>query len=141
VENQQTFFDFAAEVRPTKVQPPPELVAWASQDVGACVQPLTADEWVGLLENAGLQDITVRIHSVDVKKEPVLLLRRYGYGGMIGSATRRWACISEPGVPEICQRRARRWDRTREPGRVLWLRHVRGKEGMTDCSRRPTTQE
>jgi arsenite methyltransferase len=71
-----------------KVPPPPELVAWASQDVGACVQPLTAEEWEGLLENAGLVDITVRTHPVDAKNEAKLLLRRYGYGGMIGSALR-----------------------------------------------------
>jgi SAM-dependent methyltransferase len=71
-----------------KVPPPPELVAWASQDVGACVQPLTADEWAGLLENAGLQDITTRIHPVNAQKEAGLLLRRYGCGGMIGSALR-----------------------------------------------------
>ena len=71
-----------------KAPPPPELIAWASQDVGACVQPLTSDEWVGLLETAGLQDITVRIHPVDVKNETRLLLRRYGYGGMIGSMLR-----------------------------------------------------
>jgi arsenite methyltransferase len=71
-----------------KVPPPPELITWASQDVGASVQPLTADEWVGLLENAGLQDITMRIHPVDAKKETRLLLRRYGYGGMIESALR-----------------------------------------------------
>jgi len=71
-----------------KVPPPPELIAWASQDVGACVQPLTADGWVGLLANAGLQDITVRLHAVDAQKEARLLLRRYGYGGMIASALR-----------------------------------------------------
>ena len=71
-----------------KVPPPPELVAWASQDVGASVQPLMADEWLGLLKNAGLQDIAVRIHPVDAKKEAGLLLRRYGYGGMIASALR-----------------------------------------------------
>jgi arsenite methyltransferase len=71
-----------------KVPPPPELVAWASQDVGACVQPLTAEEWGGLLENAGLVDITVRTHPVDAKNEAKLLLRRYGYGGMIDSALR-----------------------------------------------------
>jgi hypothetical protein len=41
-----------------------------------------------LLENAGLVDTTVRIHPVDAKKEPRLLLRRYGYGNMIGSALR-----------------------------------------------------
>jgi len=71
-----------------KTPPPPELVAWASQDVGASVQPLTADEWLGLLRNAGLQDITMRILPVNAKDEARLLLRRYGYGGMIGSALR-----------------------------------------------------
>jgi SAM-dependent methyltransferase len=71
-----------------KVPPPPELIAWASQDVGATVQPLAAEEWLGLLQNAGLQEITVRIHPVDAKKEAGLLLRRYGYGGMIGTAFR-----------------------------------------------------
>lgn len=71
-----------------KTPPPPELVAWASQDVGASVQPLTSDEWVGLLENAGLVDIAMRIHPVDTKKEARLLLRRYGYGGMIRNMLR-----------------------------------------------------
>ena len=36
-----------------KVPPPPELVAWASQDLGANVKPLTSGDWVGLLERAG----------------------------------------------------------------------------------------
>jgi len=71
-----------------KVPPPPELIAWVSQDVGASVQPLTADEWVGLLENAGLQDISRRIHTVDVEQEAKLLVGRYGLGGMIGSMLR-----------------------------------------------------
>jgi len=71
-----------------KTPPPPELVAWVSQDIGTTVQPQTADEWTCLLENAGLQDITVRMHSVKPKKEVDLLLQRYGYGGMIGSGIR-----------------------------------------------------
>jgi arsenite methyltransferase len=74
-----------------RVPPPPELVAWASQDVGASVQPLTSDEWVGLLENAGLVDIAVRIHPVEAKKETQLLLQRYGYGGMIRNMLRALA--------------------------------------------------
>lgn len=77
-----------AEATWLEVPPPPELVAWVSQDVGASVQPLTADEWLGLLQNAGLQDITMQICPVDTKKEAGLLLRRYGYGGMIGSTLR-----------------------------------------------------
>jgi len=71
-----------------RVPPPPELVAWVSQDVGGTAQPLSADEWTGLLEKAGLQDITVRVHPVNAKDQARLLLRRYGYGGMIGSALR-----------------------------------------------------
>src|SRR5512136_1362871 len=37
-----------------KVPPPPEIVAWAGQDLGANVKPLTLVEWRGLLERAGL---------------------------------------------------------------------------------------
>ena len=37
--------------------PPLEMVAWVAQDVGAQVKPLTQEEWVGLLEEAGLQDL------------------------------------------------------------------------------------
>jgi SAM-dependent methyltransferase len=73
-----------AEATWLKVPPPPELIAWVSQDVGACVQPQTADEWACLLENAGLYDITRQIYPVDAKQEAKLLLRRYRYGGMIG---------------------------------------------------------
>jgi ubiquinone/menaquinone biosynthesis C-methylase UbiE len=72
-----------AEATWLKVPPPPELIAWVSQDVGACVQPLTTDEWIGLLKNAGFNDITKQIYPVDAKQEAKLLLRRYRYGGMI----------------------------------------------------------
>jgi ubiquinone/menaquinone biosynthesis C-methylase UbiE len=71
-----------------KVPPPPELVAWVSQDVGACVQPLTADEWKSLLDKAGLQDIKSQILPVDAKREAKLLFNRYGYSGMIGNMLR-----------------------------------------------------
>lgn len=66
-----------------KVPPPPELIAWVSQDVGACVRPLTADQWVGLLENAELSEIKKHIYPVNAKQEAKLLLRRYRFGGMI----------------------------------------------------------
>ncbi len=68
-----------------KMPPPPELVAWVSQDVGGTAQPLSADEWTGFLKNAGLQDITVRIHPVEARKEARLLLQRYGLGGMVST--------------------------------------------------------
>ncbi len=66
------------------VPPPPELVAWASQDLGTNVKPLTSDEWEGLLEVAGLKVIEVRISDINVRNESKGLLRRYGCGGMLG---------------------------------------------------------
>lgn len=67
-----------------KVPPPPEVVAWASQDVGANVQPLTSDAWAGLLEGAGLRDITIRTFEIKTQEEERGILRRYGWGGMLG---------------------------------------------------------
>ena len=66
-----------------KVPPPPEMVAWASQELGASVKPLTADEWVGLLKGAGLADIVVRRYEIDVKDETRGILQRYGCRGML----------------------------------------------------------
>jgi ubiquinone/menaquinone biosynthesis C-methylase UbiE len=68
-----------------KVPPPPEMVAWASQDLGAHVKPLTSDDWAGLLEGAGLTVKAVNVREVIVRKEAKELVRRYGYGGMFRS--------------------------------------------------------
>jgi ubiquinone/menaquinone biosynthesis C-methylase UbiE len=67
-----------------KVPPSPELVAWASQDLGANVKPLTSSEWVGLLEAAGLREIFVKPYEINVQEETRGILRRYGCGGMLG---------------------------------------------------------
>ena len=67
-----------------KVPPPPELIAWASQDLGANVKPLTSVEWTGLLETAGLQGIITRTSDINVKDEAKGIYRRYGFGGMLG---------------------------------------------------------
>lgn len=69
-----------------KVPVPAEVVAWASQDVGANVQPLTSEEWQELLEQAGLQEIVVKIRTVDARDEAKGIVRRYGYGGMLGTS-------------------------------------------------------
>lgn len=66
-----------------KVPPPPEVIAWAAQDVGASVKPLTPDEWVGLLDTAGLKEITAQIHTVDIQDEAKGILQRYGWGGIL----------------------------------------------------------
>jgi arsenite methyltransferase len=67
-----------------KVPPPPEVVAWAGQDLGANVKPLTSDEWVGLLDGAGLVEIVVRTYDISVRNEARGLLQRYGCRGMLG---------------------------------------------------------
>lgn len=67
-----------------KVPPPPEMVAWVSQDIGATVKPLTADEWKSLLRNAGLEEVYVSISPVDTQIEAKGIVQRYGYGGIIG---------------------------------------------------------
>jgi len=67
-----------------KVPPPPELIAWASQDLGANVKPLTSSEWVGLLEGAALGEIVAKTYAINLRNEGKGILRRYGWGGMLG---------------------------------------------------------
>ena len=71
-----------------KTPPPPEIIAWASQDLGAQVKPLTSDDWVGLLEDAGLTETVVDVRGVKPRVEAKGLVRRYGYGGMLRSLCR-----------------------------------------------------
>ncbi len=66
-----------------KVPQPPEVVAWVSQDVGTNVEPLTSDAWAGLLEGAGLREITVRTYEINTQDEARGILRRYSWGGML----------------------------------------------------------
>lgn len=67
-----------------KVPPPPELAAWASQELGANVQPLTSGGWVELLEGAELREMVVRTYEINVRSEAKGIFRRYGFGGMLG---------------------------------------------------------
>lgn len=62
---------------------PPEVVAWISQDLGTTPEPQTSDAWEGLLEAAGLREITVRTYEISAKDEARGILRRYGLGGML----------------------------------------------------------
>jgi ubiquinone/menaquinone biosynthesis C-methylase UbiE len=66
-----------------KVPPPPELVAWVSQDVGATVSPLAADEWMGLLHGAGLRETIMRVRTINTKDEARGVIRRYGCRGIL----------------------------------------------------------
>jgi ubiquinone/menaquinone biosynthesis C-methylase UbiE len=67
-----------------KTPPPPEAVAWASREVGATVSPLAREDWVALLENAGLKDLDVRTYGIDARNEAKGMIQRYGCRGMLG---------------------------------------------------------
>jgi arsenite methyltransferase len=67
-----------------KVPPPPEVIAWAEQDIGASVQPLTPDAWRKMLEAAGLKEIIAETYAINTQDEAKGILRRYGFGGMLG---------------------------------------------------------
>ena len=68
--------------------PPPEVVAWASQEVGAQVEPLAREGWVALLEQAGLRELVINVHNVDVRDEAKGIFRRYGCSGMLRTSWR-----------------------------------------------------
>jgi len=67
-----------------KVPPPPEVVAWAAQDVDASVQPQTPDAWTGMLAAAGLGEITAKVYAINTRNEANGIVRRYGLGEMLG---------------------------------------------------------
>lgn len=67
-----------------KTPPPPEVVAWAAQDIGSSVNPLTPQAWVELLELAGLGEIVSETYAIDMQVEAKGILRRYGLAGMLG---------------------------------------------------------
>lgn len=66
-----------------KTPPPPDVVAWASQEVGAHVRPLSREEWAGLLESAGLKDLGVSIYPINTRDEAGGIVQRYGCLGML----------------------------------------------------------
>src|SRR5512139_3503460 len=68
----------------SKYSRPPEIVALASQDIGANVKPLTSGAWAALLEVAGLAEIMVRAYTIRTQDEARGIQRHYAWGGMAG---------------------------------------------------------
>lgn len=85
-----------------KSPPPPELIAWASQDLGANIGPLTSGEWTGLLANAGLSEIVTKIFAINLRDEGKGMLQRYGWGGLLGIVGRMLSLyVSNPAYREF----------------------------------------
>jgi arsenite methyltransferase len=73
---------------------PQEFVDWVSQEIGSTAAPLTAAEWVSLLENAGVREVSEETFSIDLKEESKSIVKRYGFGGamkVIGRMLRLYA--------------------------------------------------
>ena len=66
-----------------KYPPPPEMLAWASQDVSTTVAPVTPDEWSAFLKEADLEEIFVKIVPINVQDESKMIITRYGFGEML----------------------------------------------------------
>ena len=64
---------------------PEEILAWASQDLGANVSPLEPGDWVQLMRKAGLVNIFQRTSTISTREESRGLLERYGWGGFLSS--------------------------------------------------------
>jgi arsenite methyltransferase len=67
-----------------KFPPPPEILEWAAQEVGANVQALTSDEWTALLDAAGLSLVSAQTYAIQLQGESRGILRRYGCSGLLG---------------------------------------------------------
>lgn len=71
-----------------KSPPPPDVIAWASQDLGATVTLITRDEWIQLMGNAGLVEIEAEVFNISTQEETRAIMQRYGWRRMLRILTR-----------------------------------------------------
>jgi arsenite methyltransferase len=82
--------------------PPAEIQAWVSQEAAMHAQIHTSRGWQRLLENAGLEIMSVRLFPLDVKKEAAQTMKRYGMRGLARTWSRALGMyITQPEVREI----------------------------------------
>ena len=88
-----------------KLPPPPEVTAWAAQEVGATVKPLPPDEWAGLLQAAGLREIVSKTYAINLQDEGKGIVQRYGFGGVLRVMGRMLALYARsPAYRQFVQR-------------------------------------
>lgn len=66
-----------------KTPVPQGVSEWVSQDLSRQASILTVEGWKALLERAGLENVTGRTYSLDIKEEAKATIRRYGLGIML----------------------------------------------------------
>jgi arsenite methyltransferase len=68
----------------TWFQPPSEeMLDWVSQELGGGGKPHNCEEWMTLLESAGLDEIITRTYPINMKDESKGIINRYGRSGML----------------------------------------------------------
>ena len=88
-----------------KLPPPPEVTAWAAQEVGATVKPLPPDEWAGLLQVAGMREIVSKTYAINLQDEGKGIVQRYGFGGVLRVMGRMLALYARsPAYRQFVQR-------------------------------------
>ena len=88
-----------------KLPPPPEVTAWAAQEVGATVKPLPPDEWAGLLQVAGLREIVSKTYAINLQDDGKGIVQRYGFGGVLRVMGRMLALYARsPAYRQFVQR-------------------------------------
>jgi SAM-dependent methyltransferase len=68
--------------------PPPEILAWLSQDLGGEAHTDVVEGWKALFEKAGLRIETAQANPINIRQEARGLLQRYGLGGFLGAMGR-----------------------------------------------------
>ena len=66
-----------------KANPPPEVVAWWSVEYGGTPQFHTAEDWVGLMESAGLKQVASKTYNISLSSGFKDLIDRYGLREML----------------------------------------------------------
>jgi SAM-dependent methyltransferase len=83
---------------------PSEIIAWAFQDLGAEAKPLPPEEWIALLEGAGLTGVFSRTSTISTREESRGILERYGWSGFLNSMIRAFGLyLRNPDYREYVQ--------------------------------------
>jgi ubiquinone/menaquinone biosynthesis C-methylase UbiE len=84
--------------------PPAEIINWVKRQLALHAQIHTRRGWMILLENAGLEVMAARLFPLDLKKDAVQTMRRYG----VLSMARSWSqaigmYVSHPASRDVMQ--------------------------------------
>lgn len=87
--------------------PPALIVTWVSQEAAMFARFHTRQGWQVLMKNAGLEVMTARVFPLDVRRETVQTMRRYGVRGLVRTWSRTLGVyVTHPEVRQIMKQGA-----------------------------------